>query len=217
VFSPADVIEEYIRPARYIECGEQIVKPALSDIELVDFPGLGTLEAFNTDGLRSLIHTLALPNMKEKTMRYPGHAQLMRVFRESGFFSDQELSIKDANLKPLDLTSRLMFDQWRLKEGEEDFTAMLVELRGEKGGWPVKYTYHLLDRYDHATETHSMARTTGYTATIIARQVLNGLFERPGVNPPEYLGEVEACYQDLLNGYAQRGIELKETIEKIKS
>ena len=75
VFSPVDVIEEYTRPARYIENGKLIVKPALSDPELLNFPGIGTLEAFNTDGLRSLAHTVKCPNMKEKTLRYPGHIE----------------------------------------------------------------------------------------------------------------------------------------------
>jgi len=74
VFSPADVIEEYTRPARYIKFGEQIIEPALSGIELIDFPGVGILEAFNTDGLRSLVHTINAPKMIEKTLKYPGHA-----------------------------------------------------------------------------------------------------------------------------------------------
>src|SRR5690606_68896 len=54
-FSPADVIEEYVRPARYLVNGELVTMPALSEIELLDFPGIGTLEAFNTDGLRSIM------------------------------------------------------------------------------------------------------------------------------------------------------------------
>lgn len=217
VFSPADVLEEYTRPARLIENGQEVVREALSEVELIDFPGVGTLEAFNTDGLRSLIHTLNLPNMKEKTMRFPGHANLMRVFRESGFFSQEEINIGGANVRPLDFTSKLIFDQWQMKEGEEDFTVMLVELQGEKDKQPVKYSYYLLDYYDTASKTHSMARTTGYTATIIARQILKGLFDRKGINPPEYLGEVEACYEDLLVEYAKRGIKLEEKITLIEN
>ncbi len=58
VFSPIDVIEEYVRPARYIENGFEVVRPALSDPEYIFFPEVGTLEAFNTDGLRTLAKTL---------------------------------------------------------------------------------------------------------------------------------------------------------------
>ena len=199
-----------------METGWLVYRWTLSEVELIDFPGVGTLEAFNTDGLRSLIHTLNLANMKEKTMRFPGHANLMRVFRESGFFSQEEIQIGGANLRPLDFTSRLIFDQWQMKDGEEDFTVMLVELQGEKNKQKVKYSYYLLDYYDADTQTHSMARTTGYTATIVARQILKGLFDRKGINPPEYLGEVEDCYQDLLFEYAKRGINLDEKLEVLK-
>ena len=74
-FSPVDVIEEYTRPARYVENGNEIVREALTDCEYVDFEEVGTLESFNSDGLRSIIKTMPhIPNMKEKTLRYPGHA-----------------------------------------------------------------------------------------------------------------------------------------------
>ena len=69
VFSPIDVIEEYTRPARYKENGAMVTRPALSDPELIDFPGIGTLEAFNTDGLRTMASTIKAPNLKEKTLR----------------------------------------------------------------------------------------------------------------------------------------------------
>ena len=91
VFSPIDVIAEYTRPARYVENGEMVTRPALSDPELIEIPGLGTLEAFNTDGLRSLAQTISCPNMKEKTLRYPGHIEKMAVLRETGFFCEDEI------------------------------------------------------------------------------------------------------------------------------
>lgn len=85
-FSPVDVIEEYIRPARYVVNGEIITRPALSDAELIDFPVVGTLESFNTDGLRSILFTMKhIPNMKEKTLRYPGHIALIQSLQKPGF------------------------------------------------------------------------------------------------------------------------------------
>ena len=77
-FSPVDVIEEYTRPARIRRNGKTVVVPALSEVETMDFPEVGVLEAFNTDGLRSLLKTCVTPEMVEKTMRYPGHAEWMR-------------------------------------------------------------------------------------------------------------------------------------------
>ena len=92
VFSPIDVIEEYIRPARYVQNKKIIVREALSDTELVDFDEIGTLESWNSDGLRSLIKTMShVPNMIEKTLRYPGCVEYLKVLRETGFFAIKKL------------------------------------------------------------------------------------------------------------------------------
>jgi saccharopine dehydrogenase-like NADP-dependent oxidoreductase len=215
VFSPIDVLEEYTRPARYVECGREVIRTALSEIELLDFPGVGTLEAFATDGLRTLRKTMQVPFMKEKTLRYPGHANLMRVFRESGFFGTETVEVEGQKVRPIAITSKLIFDQWRLREGERDVTVMRVAIEGERNGNKVRFTHHLLDRYDEATQTTSMARTTGYTCTIVARQVLKGLFNRKGVCPPEYVGVAARCYDDLLVEYGRRGIRVDEFVEEI--
>ena len=213
-FSPSDVLEEYIRPARFVEYGQEVVRPALSEIELIDFPDVGTLEAFNTDGLRTLRKTLDIPFMREKTLRYPGHANLVRVFRESGFFNATTVEVDGQRVKPLSLTSKLLFDQWRLEEGEADFTVMQVVIEGQKGGERVCYTYYLLDKYNEETQTTSMARTTGYTCTIVARQIIRGLFSQKGICPPEFIGQVMGCYDDLQAEYRRRNIQLLETITR---
>jgi saccharopine dehydrogenase-like NADP-dependent oxidoreductase len=212
VFSPMDVIEEYIRPCRMIEYGREVVRPALSEVELIDFPEVGTLEAFNTDGLRTLRQTMKIPNMKEKTLRYPGHANLMKIFRESGFFSPTPLQVDGQTVRPLSVTSALLFDQWKLQQGEEDFTLMKVVVDGLQNESKRRFTYDLLDRYDHQTQTTSMARTTGYTCSIAARQVLTGKFDIKGICPPEFLGKQDACFDDLLAGYEKRNIRLVETV-----
>jgi lysine 6-dehydrogenase len=212
VFSPSDVLEEYTRPARFVEYGREIVRPALSEVELIDFPGVGTLEAFNTDGLRSLMKTMAIPFMREKTLRYPGHADLLRVFRESGFLGTEPVAVEGGMVRPIALTSKLLFDQWRLGEGEKDFTVLQVMLEGQKRGKRLRYTYYLLDRYSDETLTTSMARTTGYTCSIVARQVIGGLFGRKGICPPEFIGQTKGCYENLLAEYAKRGIGVTESI-----
>ena len=117
VFSPIDVIEEYIRPARYVENGKPVVKPALSDTELLDFQGLGTLEAWNSDGLRTLLKTMNVPDMIEKTLRYPGTVEYLKVLRESGFFSYDEIDVNGKKIRPVDVTARLLFPKWKLKPG----------------------------------------------------------------------------------------------------
>jgi len=173
---------------------------------------LGTLEAFNTDGLGTLRNTLDIPFMKEKTLRYPGHANVMRIFRESGFFDTDPLEVEGHMVRPIALTSKLLFDQWRLKEGEADLTVMHVVIEGQKRGRRLCYTDDLLDRHDEETQTTSMARTTGYTCAIAVRQVINGLFTRRGICAPEFIGRTKGCYENLLDEYAKRNIRLTETI-----
>ena len=210
-FSPLDVLEEYTRPARYVAHGQVVVLPALSEPELLDFPGVGTLEAFNTDGLRTLLHTVDAPFKKEKTLRYPGHIEKMRLLRETGFFSKEPLRVGEALIAPLDLTTRLLFPLWQMEEGDEDFTIMRVVVEGEKAGAPRRHVFDLLDRFDRATNTTSMARTTGYTCAAAARMVLAGLYRRPGISPPEYLGRQAGCWAFIRAELAQRGVVFTES------
>jgi lysine 6-dehydrogenase len=208
-FSPADVLEEYTRPARLRRNGTEVVLPALSEVELVDFPGIGTLEAFNTDGLRSLLRSYDdVPNLCEKTLRYPGHAAQMRILRDCGFFDDSPLELGDARVRPRDLTSQLLFEHWRLEEDDPEFTVMRVTVEGcEPNKDSVVHVWRLEDRRDPSTGYSSMARTTGFACTAAVGLLLEGEFRRPGVHPPERLGEDPKLFEVLLAYQADRGIE----------
>ncbi len=200
VFSPIDVIEEYVRPSRYVQHGYVVVKEALSDPELVHFEGVGTLESWNSDGLRSLIRTMPhIPNMIEKTLRYPGCIEYLKVLRESGFFSYDEVEVKGSRIRPIDLTAKLLFPKWKLKPDEDEFTVMRIRISGEESGKSKYYEYNLLDRTDKATDTLSMARTTGYTCTAVAHLVAEGKFSRKGICPPEYLADHFQFIKDYLS------------------
>ncbi len=209
-FSPVDVLEEYTRPARYVENGFIVTKPALSDAEYLEFEQIGTLEAFNTDGLRSLMFTMKIPNMKEKTLRYPGHIEYIKVLKESGFFGEEKININGVEVSPIDFTSKVLFKKWKLNPDEEEFTVMLVIIEGEKNGKPEKHIYNLFDKYNRETKTSSMARTTGYTATAAANLVLQGKFDRKGIIPPEYLGEDEIAFNFIIDYLKDRGIFYKK-------
>jgi saccharopine dehydrogenase-like NADP-dependent oxidoreductase len=188
VFSPIDVIEEYIRPARFIQNKKLIIKEALSETELIEFDEVGTLESWNSDGLRSLIKTMPhVPNMIEKTLRYPGCVEYLKVLRASGFFSYEEIEVNGVKIKPIDVTSKLLFPKWEMKEGDKDFTIMRIIIKGKENGSQVKYQYNLLDRYQD--NTISMARTTGFTCTAVSNLILEKKYKRTGISPPEYLGE----------------------------
>ncbi len=212
VFSPVDVLEEYTRPARFIRNGQIMTMPALSEPEFIDFPGLGTLEAVNTDGLRSLLYTIKAPEVVEKTLRYPGHYDLIRKLIHTGFLSQEMMEVAGSRIRPIDLTSRLLFQSWKLKKGERDLTVMKIMVSGGKDGKKMKISYDLLDYHDASSNVHSMARTTGYTATSVVRLIAAGKFNRKGVIVPEYLSDDESLVNQLLRDLADRGVVYHKSI-----
>jgi saccharopine dehydrogenase-like NADP-dependent oxidoreductase len=211
-FAPLDVLAEYTRPARQVEGGRVVVHPALGGRELVELPGVGTLEAFHTDGLRSLIRTLGVPDMTEKTLRYPGHAARMEVLRDAGLFDERPLAVGDVRVRPLDVAAALLFPSWTFEEGEADFTVMRVTAEGRRDGRAVRCTWDLLDRYDPETGLRSMSRTTAFPATIMARWIACGRFRRPGVHPPEVPGAEPGLPEAMLDELGRRGVTVREQV-----
>jgi len=207
-FSPIDVIEEYTRTARYVEHGQEVVREPLTDCDYIDFEKVGTLEAFNSDGLRSIIYTMPhIPNMKEKTLRYPGHVEYIKVLKESGFLNEEKIDVKGTKVSPLDFTSKILFNEWKLGETEEELTVMRVTLKGKNvNGQKEEVIFNLFDEYCVETKTSSMARTTGYSATAAANLFLDGLFSEKGVFPPELVGKHKVCFDYFLNYLEERNI-----------
>ena len=212
-FSPVDVIEEYTRPARYVENGHEVIREALTDCEYIEFENVGTLESFNSDGLRSIIHTMShIPNMKEKTLRYPGHVEYVKVLKESGFFSQDLIEFDGNKISPLNFTSKILFNEWKLGENEEELTVMRIILKGtNKEGKQEEIVYNLHDEYDPETKTASMSRTTGYTATAAANLFLDGIFKEKGVFPPELVGRHEECFNYFIKYLKDRNVIYKKT------
>ena len=208
-FSPTDVIQEYVRPARIIKEGKLVVKEALSDPEIMHVEGVGALEAFNTDGLRTLLKTMKIPNMVEKTIRYPGHSNLMKIYRETGFFNEEEIEINGNAVRPVDLTTKLLFPFWHPKENEDEFTYLKIKISGKEENVRKEFVYELFDRFDKETNTTSMARTTGYTCTSVARLVLQGKLKNKGICPPEYIGAIPGDYDKIINMLKQKNINIK--------
>jgi saccharopine dehydrogenase-like NADP-dependent oxidoreductase len=210
-FSPIDVIAEYVRPARLVRGGVVVTVPALSEPELLEFTGVGTLEAFATDGLRTLLRTVRCPEMVEKTMRWPGHRERVEALRDAGFFGEAPVQAGGVMVRPVDLAAALLFPAWHLAEGEEDLTVMRVVVDGRLGGRSVRHTFDLLDRYDRGTGTTSMARTTGYTCTAAVRLLASGGYRKPGIAPLELVGGEPGCAEFVLADLARHGVTLRET------
>jgi lysine 6-dehydrogenase len=187
-FSPVDVIQEYTRPARLKENGHIVTKPALSERRLLQFDSIGTLEAFNTDGLRSILYTMPhIPHMKEQTLRYPGHVDLIIALKDSGFFSEEKMTINGASVSPLECTSRILFNDV-----------------------PTRKEFNMVDQYDPRTRISSMSRTTGYTCTAAVHLIAKLLFTAIGVYPPELVGKSKTCFDFVINHLQERNIHILE-------
>lgn len=208
VFSPEDVLEEYTRPARYIKDGKTVTVDALSGIEHITFSGVGELEAFFTDGLRSLLTTLDVPELIEKTMRYPGHAAQMKLLRDIGFFDKEKKMLGGQEISPIKITSDLLFPLLEMKpeQGDRDLTVMRVTVSGKKAGEDKNYCWDLVDGYDELQHRHSMARTTGFPCTVVTRALLKGMISEKGVLAPEMLSKDDNLYTYIMDELKKREV-----------
>ena len=210
-WSAEGLIDEYVREVTIIEKGERVQVPALSGLEEIDFPGIGKLEAFYTDGLRTLAVSFPeVENMWEKTLRYSGHVEKVRLLRELGFFSGERVTVEGTEVQPRLVTARLLERSlWKPEIG--DILAMNIEVRGETSGKKMGYRHRIVDRFDHGTGVTAMARTTAYTASIVAGMLARGTIKGPGVIPPERLGIKENFTESLVAQLKRRGVLIEET------
>jgi lysine 6-dehydrogenase len=210
VFSPTDVIEEYTRPARLVEDGRLVTKPALSDVAPFEVPGVGTLEGFLSDGLRTVLTTVKAKKLCERTLRWPGHAAKARFLREAGFFSETPVEAGGVRVAPRAVAEALIFPQWKRGADEEEFTVLRIESHGTRAGAALRLVHGLFDRTDPRTGATSMARTTGFPCVIGVHLLAEGTFRSPGVHPPESLGRDAKLWDAFVSGLAARGIAFTE-------
>ena len=209
-WSADGLIDEYVRDVSIIEGGEKVSVPALSGLEEIEFPGVGVLESFYTDGLRTLADSIeGVDSMWEKTLRYPGHVEKVKLLRELGFFADEPVKTRVGEVTPKDVTARI-FERtlWMPEVG--DLLAMMIEVSGKSGGEEKKYVYRLVDYFNHETGVSAMARTTGYTAAIVAGMLAKGMVTEKGVLVTENLAKDPGFTEGLLTELRKRGVQVEE-------
>lgn len=210
VFSIVGLLREYIDDARVFRDGRLVKVRPFSTVETVEFPApVGTLEAFCTDGLASLVYTMkGMRILDEKTLRWPGHAERMGVLQESGYFSKDKLKVGDVELSPLEMSWAVLAK--KLAEGDpHDMTVMRVIAKSETG----EFVYDMVDRYDDRTGVTSMGKTTGYTASIVAQMVGEGKIQGRGTLPPEK-AVGGPLVETLLSELRKRGVDVKARSRK---
>jgi saccharopine dehydrogenase-like NADP-dependent oxidoreductase len=209
-WSPESLVDEYTRKAMIVKEGRRVKVEALSGVENIEFPEVGKLEAFFTDGLRTLLHTMPrVRDMWEKTLRYPGHAEKIKLLEAMGLFKEEKILVEGAEVSPRRLTVKLL-EQTLRKPDVKDFVALKVEVCGVKNGEETDYTYHMLDICDRKRGTTAMARTTAYPMSIVAQLILGGVIKEKGVVPPEKLGMEDRVFRLFWDGLEKRGIRISE-------
>jgi saccharopine dehydrogenase-like NADP-dependent oxidoreductase len=205
-WSLEDLFEEYVRDATIIMDGKPTKVQALDGLEELDFPELGRLEAFYTDGLRTLHHTiLGVKNMWEKTLRYPGHAEKIKLLRALGLFDETRID----GVSPRRVLIELFKEKLRFP-AIKDLLAMKVELEGEKNGIKTRYAYHLLDYHNETTNISAMGRTTAYTASAVIQLLMENKIDKKGVVPPEFLGMNEKLFLKIRGKLEREEIKIVE-------
>jgi lysine 6-dehydrogenase len=211
-WSADGLIDEYIRDVTVVRDGKVVKVPPLSGLEQIEFPGVGTLEAFYTDGLRSLVRSLpGVKNLYEKTLRYPGHVEKVKLLKTLGFFSEEPVRVEGKEITPKMVSARI-FERSLTNPNVGDLLAMMIEVFGEEKGEKRAHRYHLLEYPDPETGISAMARTTAYTASIVAGILMEGRIKAKGVIPIETLSINHDFVKEVFNELKKRGIVVKETI-----
>jgi lysine 6-dehydrogenase len=207
-WSAEGLIDEYTRKVKIVENGQVVEVEALSGLENVEFPEVGKLEAFYTDGLRTLIYTVRkAESMWEKTLRYPGHVEKIRLLKSLGFFDEEPVKVERASVSPRKVTVRLLEKNLRKPE-IKDILAMKVEVSGTKRKRKTSYVYYLIDRYDKEQKVTAMARTTAYTTSIIAQLMGQGVIEEKGVIPLERIASNQDNFRRTMAELERRQIRI---------
>jgi len=204
------LINMYCGKARIVRDEKIVEVDAMSDLERIEFPGMGELEAFTTDGLSTLLLTMKgkVRNMVEKTARYPGHAEKIMAMRDLGLFDTSPVDVGGVKVVPRNMAVSVL-DKTLRRGDERDVTVLRVDVAGKKDGKDVERSFVMVDRFDEERGVTSMARTTGYTAAIVARMVARGEISEKGVVPPETA--VGKAFKSFLSELKERGIKIQET------
>ena len=217
VFAIESVLEEYTRDALIVRDGKKLIVPAMSELEELSFPDLPDqkFEAFITDGLSTLPETLKkVKFMEEKTIRWQGHTDQIKLLMDLGFFSERPINLKTtgARVSPRGLLTTLLDKKLAMHQGDKDMTLMRVSVKGKKkkGDRATRiHQYEMVDKFDGATQTTSMARTTAFPCSTVGQMMLEGKITERGFIPPE-LAIKDDRFNEFVSALERKGLFIKE-------
>ncbi len=199
VYSPIDLIQVYSRPARFLRDGKmKTTIPFLEKFEYILGEGKQklVLRGFASDGARTLLTTLDVPNILEITLRTAEHFVLIQSLIKNGFFKEEHL----------ENTSKVLLDKWKMTEKDHDYSILHTTSKG--GGKQIDH--FMYDEYDINTKTYSMARVTGLPVIAIVEAILEKRYTEKGVIPPEYVAKNDEVYNFVVEYLQNYGITITE-------
>jgi len=205
-FSPIDVIEEYTRPARIKKNGlNETVDPLTGKIDF-EVEGIGKLEAFLTDGLRTLLEselTINIPTLLEYTIRYPGHSQMISKLIDSGKLDDTKVFDDGKEISQKEFTTKKLFKEWKLAENDKEFTLLIIAAKAVDG---KEISCVVYDEWRDGWS--SMSRTTGLTACAITNLILDKGLNKNGIITPEELGSNQDYFDYIIKYLKEKEISI---------
>jgi lysine 6-dehydrogenase len=186
------------------------------DVESIFVEGLKDMEAFY-DGYPSSLLKLCLEKgvktFKGKTVRYEGYVDKLMFLKDLGVIGERPVSFQGVEIVPVDFFQELIYPLVKFDEsrGDRDITILLVRVNGKKDGSDIQINYDLVDFYEEEKKITSMAKTTGYTAAIIARILARGDIPQRGIQWPVRVVRGQ-LFDELLRSLRARGVEVTETV-----
>ena len=207
-----DLFEEYTRKAKIIRNGKMVEVDALEGLEEIEFEGLGRFEAFFTDGVRTLHNTIKAENMWEKTLRYPGHAEKIKLIKKFGLLEKEPIA--SLNTSPWEFMIKFWEENLSFIEAR-DLVLMRIGVSGRKDSAKILYTYEMIDYFDERKNITAMGRSTAYTAFAVIKLIIEKRIAQKGVVPPEILGMDKKIFAEIRHILKERNLEIKEKTESI--
>jgi lysine 6-dehydrogenase len=209
VYSLEGALDYYTTPSWVLRGGRPVQVDALSEVEPVEFPSpVGTLEAFHTGGGISTLpfaYQGKIDVMEYKTLRYPGHAAVVRPIRELGLLGNEPIDVKGKQVIPRDVFIAAVSPRLYKPEGR-DLVALQVQVSGKKGSKPHSVTFRLIDYYDAKHGISAMMRTTGYSLSITGQMQVDGRVKAKGVHTPDEAIPFDGYVSEL----GKRGVRIEE-------
>jgi lysine 6-dehydrogenase len=169
-----------------LEQGKKKTVNPMTEVENLEFDGIGELEAFYTSGGTSTLpdtYQGRVDFLDYKTIRYPGHCRLFRTMLELGLASQQEIDVNGQKVQPRELFKAVL--NRKLSFGDLDMTLVRVSVEGEISGEEKQIVYEIVDRQQSATGLTAMMRTTAFPAAIVTLMAARGQLTEPGCKPQE--------------------------------